>query len=520
MPTQGRSGKPTTRRYSEQEKAQAVRLVRQLRAELGTITGRSSGSRRSSVTGRSRCGAGCVRPTSMTVSSAGTTTADAARIKALEQEVTELRRTNAILRRRRLSSRRSSTAHRSDGRVHRRASRRVRSRAHLQGVAGGSEHVLRGEVSGRLSARAVRDAVLIPILMAIWVGEPPVYGAHKLWKAARRAGHDIGRDQVARLMRELGIEGVSRRRRKVRTTKSDPDAPRPPDLVDRDFTADAPNDLWVTDLTYVPTWSGMAYVCFIVDAFSPDDRRLAGRVAHADRHGPRRARDGAAGRAAPGSTGCRCHSDAGSQFTSVRYAERLAELGAVPSIGIVGDSYDNALAETVNGLYKTELHLRARPGTVDDDRRRRARDPRLGALAQHRTPPRLPRRRAPRRVRSRLLRCPRDHQRGSLETKPRASIKPRAIQMGAQKFWPVGCARRAVLLRLDGFVHQRVSLHPGNLLGRADAVVDLVDLLDRERDFSGTQRSVELERRVAHQLLPLVRRLDRADRARLRAHHE
>src|SRR5215204_6624551 len=127
------------------------------------------------------------------------------------------------------------------------------------------------------SARARRDAAMMGVLMALWVANRKVYGAHKLWKAALRAGHDIGRDQVARLMRELGIEGVSRLRKKVFTTRTDPDALRAPDLVNRVFTATAPNQLWVTDLTYVPTRSGMAYVCFIVDAFS---RRIVGwRVA-------------------------------------------------------------------------------------------------------------------------------------------------------------------------------------------------------------------------------------------------
>jgi putative transposase len=127
------------------------------------------------------------------------------------------------------------------------------------------------------SARAKRDAALMPILLALWVANRKVYGAHKLWKAARRAGNEIGRDQVGRLMRELEIRGVSRMRNKVFTTRQDPDAWRAPDLVNRDFTADRPDALWVTDLTYVPTRSGMAYVCFIVDAFS---RRIVGwRVA-------------------------------------------------------------------------------------------------------------------------------------------------------------------------------------------------------------------------------------------------
>src|SRR3954452_18535900 len=181
---------------------------------------------------------------------------------------------------------------------------------------------------------------MIQVLMVLWVANRNVYGAQKLWKAARRAGHDIGRDQVVRLMRELAIEGVSRRRKKGFTTRSDPNAWRAPDLVDRNFTASARNRLWVTDLTYVPTCSGMAYVCFIVDAFS---RRIVGwrvaanmktemvldalEMARASRGGKRL-------------IGLVTHSDAGSQFTSVRFTERLEEIGARPSIGTVADSYD------------------------------------------------------------------------------------------------------------------------------------------------------------------------------------
>jgi putative transposase len=204
-----------------------------------------------------------------------------------------------------------------------------------------------------VSARAVRDALLIPILVALWVENYRVYGAHKLWKAARRAGHELGRDQVARLMRIANIQGVSRKRR-LRTTRPDPTAPRPADLVERNFTATHPNELWVTDLTYVPTWSGVAYVCFIVDAFS---RMIVGwRVAaHMRTDMVLDALEMARWSRGTQLEGLRCHSDAGSQFTSIRYGERLAELGAVPSIGSVGDSFDNALAETVNGLYKTEL---------------------------------------------------------------------------------------------------------------------------------------------------------------------
>jgi putative transposase len=204
-----------------------------------------------------------------------------------------------------------------------------------------------------LSARALRDAVMIPILLAIWQANYSVYGARKLWKAAHRAGHDIGRDQVARLMRQAGIRGVKRGRRVV-TTKRDDKATRSPDLVKRNFTAERPNALWVTDLTYVPTWSGVAYVCFIVDAFS---RMIVGwRVAsHMRTDMVLDALEMARWSRGTILEGLIAHSDAGSQFTSIRYGERLTEFGAIPSIGSIGDSFDNALAEATNSLYKTEL---------------------------------------------------------------------------------------------------------------------------------------------------------------------
>ena len=203
------------------------------------------------------------------------------------------------------------------------------------------------------SARTLRDAVMMPILLALWIANFKVYGARKLWKAARRAGHDIGRDQTARLMRLLDIRGVSRSRR-VRTTRRDDKADRPPDLVERDFTADRPNRLWVTDLTFVSTWQGVAYVCFIVDAYS---RRIVGwRVAgHMRTEMVLDALEMARWSRGTRLEGLVAHSDAGSQYTSIRYGERLAEIGAIPSIGSIGDSYDNALAESINSLYKAEL---------------------------------------------------------------------------------------------------------------------------------------------------------------------
>jgi len=188
------------------------------------------------------------------------------------------------------------------------------------------------------SARKIRDAELAPRLLELWESNYSVYGVRKLWKAAQRSGIDIGRDQVARLMKILQIEGV-RREKRVKTTKSDPRMPRHPDLVNRVFRADAPNQLWVTDLTFVPTWQGVAYVCFIIDAFS---RMIVGwRCASSMKtetvlDAIEMAR-WSRGRHLPA---LRCHSDAGSQFTSIRYGERLAEIGATPSIGTVGDSYD------------------------------------------------------------------------------------------------------------------------------------------------------------------------------------
>jgi transposase InsO family protein len=218
------------------------------------------------------------------------------------------------------------------------------------------------------SRRAARDAELIPRLVELWKANYEVYGSRKLWKAARRAGIDIGRDQTRRLMGKAGIHGATRTKR-VRTTRRDQSACRHPDLVKRQFRAEQPNRLWVTDLTFVATWTGVAYVCFIVDAFS---RMIVGWRVAAHMRTPMvlDAIEMARWNRGLHHQGLRCHSDAGSQFTSIRYGERLAEIGAVPSIGTVGDSFDNALAETMNGLYKAELirgPARTSPWkTVDD----------------------------------------------------------------------------------------------------------------------------------------------------------
>ncbi|MEZ5273076.1 MAG: IS3 family transposase [Ilumatobacteraceae bacterium] len=356
MPHEMSPGKPTTRRYSEAEKERAVRAVRQLRKELGTDHGTVKRVADQLGVGPETL-RGWVRQAEIDAGvKPGVTSVEAERVRQLEQENRELRRANEILRR-------ASGFLRGGARPPievivefidaNRDELGVEPICKALQVAPSTYYAAkRRELAP--SARAVRDAVMMQILMVLWVTNRKVYGAHKLWKAAIRAGHSTGRDQVVRLMHRLDIEGVSRRRKKVFTTRQDPDEVRAPDLVNRNFTADRPDALWVTDLTYVPTRSGMAYVCFIVDAFS---RRIVGwRVASHMRtemvlDALEMARRSRGNRRLIGLV---THSDAGSQFTSVRFTERLDEIGARPSIGTVADSYDNALAETTNGLYKTE----------------------------------------------------------------------------------------------------------------------------------------------------------------------
>jgi putative transposase len=185
-----------------------------------------------------------------------------------------------------------------------------------------------------------------------------VYGVRKVWHQLRREDFDIGRDQVGRLMAELGLCGVTRTKR-VRTTKPAPESERPADLVDRVFTADAPDRLWVADLTYVWTRGGFCYTAFIIDAFS---RRIVGwRVSSSLRTDLALDALEMAIFSRGDLDGLVHHSDRGVQYLSIRYTERLEAAGAVGSVGSKGDSYDNALAETVNGLYKAELIDRQGP---------------------------------------------------------------------------------------------------------------------------------------------------------------
>jgi putative transposase len=209
------------------------------------------------------------------------------------------------------------------------------------------------------SARASSDAELGPKVLKVFNDNYRVYGARKLWRQLQREGVVVGRDRVARLMRSLGIAGAVRGKIR-RTTIADPAATRAPDLVQRRFVASRPNQLWVSDFTYVASWSGTVYVAVVIDVFS---RLIVGwRAATTMRTElVLDALEMAIWRRASVLDGLICHSDAGSQYTSIRYTERLAEIGAAASVGSVGDSYDNSLAESTIGLYKTELIRRRGP---------------------------------------------------------------------------------------------------------------------------------------------------------------
>jgi putative transposase len=209
------------------------------------------------------------------------------------------------------------------------------------------------------SARAKRDEQLMPHIERVWQANLQVYGAEKVWKQMNREDIAVARCTVERLMRCLGLEGV-RRGKTVRTTMPDTSVPCPLDRVNRQFQADRPNQLWVSDFTYVSTWQGWLYVAFIVDVFA---RRIVGwRVStNMTTDFVLDALEQALYDRQPDPDALIHHSDRGSQYVSIRYSERLAEAGIAPSVGSKGDSYDNALAETINGLYKAELIHHRRP---------------------------------------------------------------------------------------------------------------------------------------------------------------
>ncbi len=208
------------------------------------------------------------------------------------------------------------------------------------------------------SQRTQRDAWLMTQIQRVWDENFAVYGPRKVWQQLGREGIVVARCTVERLMRQMGLQGVVRGRT-FKTTTVDAGAARPADLVQREFVATRPNQLWVADLTYVATWRGFVYVAFVIDVFA---RHIVGwRVSSSLRTDLALDALEQALYARPTSDELVHHSDRGSQYLSIRYTERLAEAGVEPSVGSVGDSYDNALAESVIGLYKTEVIRRRGP---------------------------------------------------------------------------------------------------------------------------------------------------------------
>ena len=203
------------------------------------------------------------------------------------------------------------------------------------------------------SERAKRDEVLAVEIERVYNANWQVYGVRKLWHQLQREGITVARCTVARLMKHLGIEGA-RRGRRVRTTMADAAQPCPLDRVNRNFTAERPNQLWVVDFTYVSTWQGWLYVAFVTDVFA---RRIVGWQTSTCMNTDfvLDALEQALHARQPDKGALTHHGDRGSQYLSWRYSERLVDAGVAASVGSVGDAYDNALAETINGLYKTEV---------------------------------------------------------------------------------------------------------------------------------------------------------------------
>ncbi|WP_333890862.1 IS3 family transposase [Mycolicibacterium gadium] len=312
----------------------------------------------------------------------GTTTEESAELKRLRRENAELRRANAILK---------TASGFLRGRARPATALITRFIADHQGHHDGPDDLRWGvesictqltelgvpiapsiyydQVNREPSRRQVRDEDLKAQIARVHAANYGVYGARKVWLALNREGTTVARCTVERLMAELGLAGATRGKSR-RTTIADPAAARPADLVQRQFAPPAPNRLWVADLTYVSTWSGFAYVAFVVDAYA---RRILGwRVASTmatsivldaieqsiwtrQQEGVLDLKDVVH------------HTDRGSQYTSIRFSERLAQAGIQPSVGAVGSSYDNALAETINGLYKTELIKPRKPWRTIED---------------------------------------------------------------------------------------------------------------------------------------------------------
>ncbi|MEC9264917.1 MAG: IS3 family transposase [Pseudomonadota bacterium] len=358
--------KTTSKRYSPEVRERAVRMVREHRGEHA-----SQWEAISSIAGKIGCSGETLRKWVRQAerdqgARPGLTSEERDRIKALEREVRELRQANEILRK--------ASAYFAPGGARppvqammafiddHRDVYGVEPICRVLPIAPSTyhEHAARKRDPSRRPARDRRDAELSEEIRRVFEANFGVYGVRKVWRQMKREGIDVARCTVARLMRRMGLKGVIRGK-PVKTTVSDKATPCPLDRVNRQFQALRPNALWVSDFTYVATWRGFVYVAFVIDTFA---RRIVGwrvsRTAHADfvldalEQALHDRRPFAA-------AGLVHHSDRGSQYVSIRYTERLAEAGIEPSVGSVGDSYDNALAETINGLFKAEVIHRRGP---------------------------------------------------------------------------------------------------------------------------------------------------------------
>ncbi|TQD33268.1 IS3 family transposase [Rhodobacter capsulatus] len=297
---------------------------------------------------------------------AGVSSEMAERMKALERENRELRQANEILRK--------ASAYFCDGGARppvevmvkfideHRGEHGVEPICEMLPIAPSTyyDHLAKRADPARLADRAKRDEALRPEIQRVFDANWQVYGARKIWRQLRREGFDVARCTVVRLMKSMGIQGIIRGK-PHKTTIPDKKQQCPLDRVNRQFRVPAPNMLWVSDFTYVATWKGFAYVAFVIDAYA---RKIVGwRVSTSPHAGfvldaleqavhDRRPAKG---------MGLVHHSDRGSQYLSIKYTERLAEAGIEPTVGSVGDSYDNALAETINGLFKAEVIHRRGP---------------------------------------------------------------------------------------------------------------------------------------------------------------
>ncbi|WP_143708509.1 IS3-like element ISMca3 family transposase [Methylococcus capsulatus] len=352
-------------KYSPEVRERAIRMVQEHRGEYPSLWAAIE-----SIAPKIGCSANTLHTWVRTHEidaglRAGVTTDERERLEALEREVKELRKANEILKL--ASAFFGPGGARPPARVltdfidRHRDSHGVEPICKVLRIApsGYWRHAAQQRDPRLLPARAQRDAVLMPEIQRVWHANMQVYGADKVWRPLNREGIQVARCTVERLMKRLGLAGV-RRGKVVRTTVPDHAVPCPLDRVNWQFKVDRPNQLWVSDFTYVSTWQGWLYVAFVIDVFA---RRIVGwRVSHSMRTDfVLDALEQALYARQPERTDALVHhSDRGSQYVSIRYAERLAEAGIEPSVGSRGDSYDNALAETINGLYKTEpIHRRA-----------------------------------------------------------------------------------------------------------------------------------------------------------------